>query len=520
MKILRLPRIDRADLSAACAGLLLALPLLWPYSRIMAALAWFALVPLLVSVQEQPWRRGHIAGIFFFTPVLYWLNHVMMHFGGLNPVVAFALYLLLVVYLASFWAGACWCSARIVRFTAVPLWVVFPLVWVGMEYLRSHMLTGFPWGSIIYTQAALPVLVQSADLGGIWLPMLVLVGANTVLALTYVSLKQRKLNPGLRSAWISMALLLGANLLYGIHAMDLHGNTRTDAGAREGVNRLDLALIQANIDQDQKWLISSRAATMQLYTDMSNANADVDLIVWPESATPFYYQDNRSRYSAVVDDIARRHGVELLFGSPARVRLKQGYSYLNSAYLLDRRGMVAGRSDKVHLVPFGEYVPLGTILWFVDKMAAGVGDFRPGEMNLLPVCGHPAGVLICYEAIFPELARTQVYHGAQLLFNLTNDAWFGDTPAPHQHLNMVRFRAIENRRWVARCANTGVSALIDPAGNVHGARDIFTAGVVKGTVSFEAYKTMYTCHGDILPRLALFLLLGWMWQSRKKRLSA
>jgi apolipoprotein N-acyltransferase len=158
------------------------------------------------------------------------------------------------------------------------------------------------------------------------------------------------------------------------------------------------------------------------------------------------------------------------------------------------------------------------VLSFVDKMATGVGDFRPGTLKLLPLGGRGIGVLICYEAIFPRLARTQVEMGAQLLFNLTNDAWFGDTPAPHQHLQMARFRAMENRRWLARCANTGVSALIDPLGRMHAPTQVFKAGVVSGEVEFREDLTLYTRCGDVLAWIALALVAGWLWQGRKKRL--
>ncbi|MDD2556846.1 MAG: apolipoprotein N-acyltransferase [Desulfuromonas sp.] len=522
-------KLDKNDVVAAFAGLVSALSFMWPYSALLAGLNWVSLAPLIFMCEDKPWRRGLVAGVCFFAPVLYWLNHVMVDYGGLPVAGSIVLYLLLVVYLALFWGATCWCSARIVKHAPLQLWQVFPFVWIAFEFLRSKLLTGFPWGSIIYSQAALPILVQSADIGGMWLPMLILLLVNCVVAILLHSIWRKAAAAPLGVLLVLAAGAFSLNAAYGIHAVERHAVERhavvdafatlaAESGeAAESV--LSVALIQANIDQHQKWLSSNIAHTVRLYTDMSRQHPQADLIVWPESATPFFYQDGSS-YAVEVDAVAEDLGANILFGSPAYVANSKGFNYFNSAYLLDANAELLGRTDKVHLVPFGEYVPLGSLLDFVDKLATGVGDFRPGTLQLLPLHGRAAGVLICYESIFPELARVQVQMGAQLLFNLTNDAWFGDTPAPHQHLQMARFRALENRRWLARCANTGVSTLIDPAGMLHGSTEIFRAGVVTGNVTFHQTQTTYTRCGDILAWLAVFLCCGWMWQSRKKRLSA
>jgi len=525
MMILQLLRVSKLDIAAALTGLISALPFIWPYSAWMAVLAWISLVPLVLVISDRSWRRGFVAGVCFFAPVLYWLNHVMVSYGGLHPLASLGLYLLLTAYLAMFWGASCWCSMRVVRRCALPLSLVFPIIWIAFEFLRSKLLTGFPWGSIIYSQAALPTLIQSVDLGGIWLPMLVLLLVNCTIAGALRILRRKSVATDLKYTkiqWLPIGIavcLFVLNAGYG-HYVQNHGqhdkSTLTvTADVDTETQTLDVALIQANIDQHQKWLRSNRARTLNLYTKMSRNNPAADLIVWPESATPFYYSEG-SRYASAVDALAHDMEVNLLFGSPAKIQTPQGYTYLNSAYLLDPRGETVGRTDKVHLVPFGEYVPLGSVLSFVDKMAVGVGDFRPGNLKLLPIDGHEAGVLICYEAIFPRLARTQVAMGATLLFNLTNDAWFGNTPAPHQHLQMARFRAMENRRWLARCANTGVSALIDPYGTVHGATQIFKAGMVNGRVAFRQDLTFYTRFGDVLAWISLVVMVGWMWLSRKK----
>jgi apolipoprotein N-acyltransferase len=208
-------------------------------------------------------------------------------------------------------------------------------------------------------------------------------------------------------------------------------------------------------------------------------------------------------------------GASLLFGSPAYHRDPGGLRYLNSAFLLSPDAQLLGRSDKIHLVPFGEYVPLGSFLPFVNKLVTGIGDYSPGEINPLPIQGHQLGVLICYEVIFPELAREYVRQGSDLLVNITNDAWFGDSSAPWQHLAMARFRAIENRVWLARAANTGISAFISPSGRVVEQTSLFDTGFLVGKVGLGARPGLYSRMGDLVP--GSFLVIGLLWLIKTRR---
>ena len=245
------------------------------------------------------------------------------------------------------------------------------------------------------------------------------------------------------------------------------------------------------------------------------AESAVDLIIWPESATPFYFQEGgplASQVSAVAGDT----GTELLFGSPAYEIDTSRPRYLNSAFMLSAQGEVLGRSDKIHLVPFGEYVPLGRYLPFINKLVVGIGDFSPGTVNPLPLGPNLVGVLVCFEGIFPELARDYVREGSQLLINITNDAWFGRSSAPAQHLAMTRFRALENRIWVARAANTGISALIAPSGRLTLETPIFETLAVSGTVGLGAQPTIYTRFGDLLPVFCLLLGLAGLVKTRRR----
>jgi apolipoprotein N-acyltransferase len=265
-------------------------------------------------------------------------------------------------------------------------------------------------------------------------------------------------------------------------------------------------------------------ATVDRYRDLSLAAArefTPELIIWPESATPFYYQD-QSPLGAEVRQVAIRSQAALLFGSPAYEKRDDGrWHFLNSAFLLDAKGETLGRGDKVHLVPFGEYVPLKKILPFVNKLVEGIGDFSPGIIRPMRLGEHRIGLLVCYEGIFPELARAYVNQGSDLLVNVTNDAWYGYSSAPYQHLSMARFRAIENRIWLVRAANTGISAFIDPSGRIGGATPIFVTLSTTAKVGLGSRPTLYRSIGDALPLAFLLLCVYWFLSAwRRPRLTS
>jgi apolipoprotein N-acyltransferase len=272
-----------------------------------------------------------------------------------------------------------------------------------------------------------------------------------------------------------------------------------------GASRIKVALIQGNIEQDVKWNPSYLTKTMETYSDLSlkASQSRPDLLIWPEAATPFHFESSKV-YHGMVLDVLQRARTHLLLGSPARRTVGESTRYYNSAFLLSPSGDVVERYDKVHLVPYGEYVPLKQFFPFIDKMVEGIGDFTPGDrVKVLPLSKGNVGVLICYEIIFPDLTRQFVREGATVLVNLTNDAWFGRTGAPYQHFSMAVFRAIENRRFVARAANTGISGIIDPTGRIQSQTEIFTKEVVVDTIYALGLPTFYTRYGDIFAILCV-----------------
>ena len=487
---MRLAKPDRTLIVAAASGLLLAAafprPDLFP-------LAWVALVPLLLVMRHRPFAAGFTTGAVFFATVLYWLNFVMTTYGGLQPVFSLLAYLFLIAYLAIYFGLATWAACRLETVLKIPYLLTLPPLWVALEYLRGTLFTGFPWAIIGYSQQNFSLAIQSSDVTGVYGVSLMLVVVNCAIAGIIVM-------PKSRLAWLGVA----ATIIISISHFG-YGVWREGQPLDQRTEQLRIALIQGNIDQAQKWAPDNRQSSIDRYQSLSVQALEnqPDLVVWPEAATPFFLQD-QSELAAQVKQLPKLLHASLLVGSPAYRQLSTGdYQYFNSAFLLSPAGEELGRSDKIHLVPFGEYVPLGKLLAFIDKLVVGVGDFSPGKVQPLPLNGHHLGVLICYEAIFPPLAREYVRQGSSLLVNLTNDAWFGHSSAPYQHLAMTRFRAIENRIWIARAANTGISALISPAGDVTLSGPIFESLQLSGLVGLGAEATFYTRFGDIFAYVCL-----------------
>ena len=271
-----------------------------------------------------------------------------------------------------------------------------------------------------------------------------------------------------------------------------------------------VAVIQGNIDQAVKWDPAFQAATIKAHHRLSIAakSENPDLIVWPESATPFYlFYDKRPTENVLAG--IQQADIDFLIGSPSFRRQDQSVINYNSAYLISPATKKISKYDKAHLVPYGEYVPFKKWLPFLGKLVAQVGDFRPGKPGkTLPWKNNALGVQICYEIIFPGLSRAMVKNDAVLLINITNDAWFGTTSGPYQHFSMTIFRAVENRRALARAANTGISGFIDPVGRILASTPLLEEAAVTRTLPLIHKKTFYTHFGDLL---ALACLAGTMF---------
>ncbi len=428
---------------------------------------------------------GLLAGAIFFSGTLYWTADVMVAFGGLPRPAAVPIAGLLVAYLSLYTGAFAWVTTRAVaRFGASGLWVA-PLAWTGTEFLRGYLFTGFPWVALGYSQATVLPVAQLASLGGVAALSLLVALVSTALTLAIVLPRRR--------AWVplaAVAVLVSACAAWGAWRI-------ADARlTREGAT-LDVGIVQGNVLQEQKWDVAFAGEILHRYLDLTRslAKAGARLVVWPESSTPFFFEEEPAGRAAILD-VAKETGTWLLLGSD---QLERGAPprYYNAAFLVGPDGRQAGVYRKMHLVPFGEYVPLRRLLFFASPLVEGVGDFAEGtEVTRLALDGHAITSVICYESVFPYLAREAVHEGSQLLTVLTNDAWYGWSSAPHQHYEQGRLRAIEFGRYFVRAANTGISAIVDPYGRVVARTALFETTTLSGRVRLLDGLTLYARIGD------------------------
>lgn len=465
--------------------------------------AFFALVPLLHALQGKTLREGFAAGVVTGlvgnVGLLYWIAYVVVQYGYLPIYVGGAAMLALAAIL-SLYTGLFGAGVSYFRKRAIPDMVSAPLLWTAIEYAKSHLFTGFPWGNLAYSQYLNTYLVQIADVTGTFGITFFIVVINVIV---YDVLRTRRLKDKVIWAKIVGGMVLTVLVLgYG------HYRAGAVLDAFRGRPAKDVLIVQGNIDQSVKWDPTYQKETIDIYERLSRvASASrTDLIVWPETAAPFYFQDMDEKHRDVVG-VAVRSGSYLLLGSPS-YRLRNGRELVqNSAFLVGPSGEIVGRYDKVHLVPYGEYVPLRSVFPFLGRLIADVGDFLPGRVfNLLAMGETKIGTLICYEAIFPEIADEYGRKGADVFVNITNDAWFGRTAAPWQHLSMVTLRSVENRKYTVRAANTGISAVIDPLGRIVARTDLFERTTLNGRVYLGSDETFYTRRGDVFAWGCLMVL--------------
>jgi len=498
---------------AALSGILLFLS--FPKANISTA-AFIALVPLFFALEKrsvkQGFKVGLAAGFFFNVGIMYWIAYVVVKYGylpfyvGIAAMLAVAVYLSL--YVGIFAAGQAYFLNR-----GMPLVLTAPFLWVCLEYAKSQLLTGFPWENLAYSQHQHVVLLQIAEVTGTYGISFLIVFVNGVIY-DLLHLRTKKF-PVLAGEIILAAAITALVMWYGYQRIETF---RTIAA---GNPEQEILIAQGNVDQSVKWEKSYQEETMAIYRDLSQENPAVEstLIVWPETAVPFYFQDINDQHRQVAD-IARRSGNHLLFGSPSYLVSGVTEHMMNSAFLVTPEGDIAGRYDKVHLVPYGEYVPLRSVMPFMGFIT-GIGDFLPGRgFYPLEMGKEKIGTLICYEGIFPEIAAEYRRKGASLLVNITNDAWFGRTSAPYQHLSMITLRAIENRTYIVRAANTGISAIIAPTGEVLKQTNLFERTTLRGTIKWMTGRTFYSQYGDVFAYgcfavMIIFVLIAYIRRVKK-----
>jgi apolipoprotein N-acyltransferase len=495
---------DAALILAFISGILLALS--FPrYGHPM--FAWVALAPLIVPLfASRPFGRhnltldavesrhtrharaflpGFVAGIGYFGGTVYWTGTVVTQFGGLPAPVGVVVAALLVAYLALFpavfTASLAWLGAKY----GLRAILLAPAVWVTTELARTYFWSGFPWLLLGYSQTTVLPIAQFASVVGVFGMSALVALVSTALAYIVVT----RSPSSIITVGVTAALLIG---------VAVWGNRRLEGSELTGQGReVRVALVQGNIPQEQKWDDAHAGPILNTYLTLTREAAarGAQLVIWPESSTPFPFLDDK-RGGEKIRAVVRETGIELLLGSDQVDH--QTKSYYNAAFLVRTDGTVAGVYQKMHLVPFGEFVPLQQLLFFVGPLVEQAGSFSAGrDMVMLPTNHGPISTAICYEIVFPRLVGESVARGSQLLTTITNDAWYGHSSAPYQHFLQASMRAIEQGRYLARAANTGITGFVDPYGRVLQQSAIFERAVLVGDVRMLDVRTIYGRIGDL-----------------------
>ncbi len=480
-----------ADAVALLAGIVLPLAFapfeIFPFALISPLLlfaCWRGATP------RRAFLRGWLFGAGAFGAGVFWI-HESFQFSNIGLGVALPLTVAFVAYLALYPALQGYLGRRLGAVSeSARLLLMYPALWVLAEWLRGWLFTGFTWLQLGYSQIDSP-------LAG-FLPLTGVYGLSWIVVFLAAFLLHAINGSGrVRAAAVGLvaAVLLAGGVLRG-------ASWSEDASAAVSV-----ALVQGNIPQDQKWLPSMRQPTLDRYLALTRRHWDADLVVWPESAVPGLFHKMRSFIDSV-DAEAQRNQTQVLLGIPAVDPAAGKFS--NSVVLV---GLGSGMYHKRHLVPFGEYLPLDSLLRPVTE-AAGipVSNFSPGPRRqaLLNAAGHPIALSVCYEIAFGnEIIRD--LPEARFLVTVSNDAWFGTSIGPHQHFEMARVRALETGRFLLRATNTGITAIIAPDGRVTSRLEQFETGVLEGEITPRSGATPYVRLGDYPFIAAMFLLLAAPW---------
>ncbi|MEO5355808.1 MAG: apolipoprotein N-acyltransferase [Nitrospirae bacterium YQR-1] len=465
----------------------------------LSTLAWAALLPLFYSITAADTKlraicSGLITGFIFFFGTQYWIYHSINHFGGipfiLSIIIVFVLCLYQSLYISVFALmfhligkrrsirGACYST---------------PFIWVSLEYLKGIFLTGFPWSFLGYSQYKFIPLIQIADITAVYGISFLIVFFNCALYLTFFennyTLKKNPLKK-LKPIIIASVIFILA-IVYGLKKQPSLNYTE----------KVTVTLVQGNIPQEMKLSRDYTDKIINTYETLTLENTpdNTDLVVWPESALPFYFMSDR-KYTDDFVKFQKYLGKSLLFGTDL-IRGRKGKSLIltNSAVLLGKDGKIDYVYDKIHMVPFGEYVPLRKLLFFVDKLVGSTGEFSPGRDFVSGRAEFGSfGTHICYEIIFPDLVRRFYINGGDFIVTISNDAWFGDTSGPYQHFAIAVLRAVENGKYLIRATNSGISAIVGPKGGILKKTSLFERVTLTGDIYKSAGGvTFYTVFGDV-----------------------
>ena len=511
----------------------------------LPGLVWVACLPLLTALAgEKRLKRafllGYVCGVVYFAGSCYWFVTVMELYGHLAPALAVVVLILFVIIDSTFFGGFGLAMGWAARRSSGWALALSPFLWVAMELARTYLITGFPWNLLGYAVQA-PGLRQIASVTAVYGLSFLAVATSALLA--WVLLSPRRARAGLALAgWLVLLFVaqwrlapppavVGKELAFLVQTNVPLDEPDLDAWAPWRDSTQLQQLVQLSVDavaiQDSKFKIQNEAAAAPIQNPKSkiqnpaavppiaNRQSPIDnppLLIWAENPAPFYFTRDPIFRNAM-ENMARQTRAFVIANTIIPMDA-EGDTITNSAVTLDPEGREVSRYDKIHLVPFGEYVPGWALPGLVHKITSEVGNFVPGTSY--PVAKSPGGgigVFICYEAIIPQLARQLVAGGAGVLVNISNDAWYGDSAAAYQHLEMARLRAIENHRYLLRATNNGLTTLIDPYGRVLEEIPRYRRMVMPAHFNYETRQTFYSAHGDVFAWLcatvaALMLAFG------------
>jgi apolipoprotein N-acyltransferase len=475
------------------------------------AFGWIALAPLFIALSGWNGRPGRTPGLpprrafmlglttgtTCFVGTVYWTATVVQEFGGLAMPVAIVAMLLLALYLGLFPAIASVITARLVARAGASGLLLAAAPWVATEFFRGYLFGGFPWVPLGNSQVTVLPIAQLASVFGVYGVSGLLAFASSVLAYALVVSGRPR----------AKALAAAAVVVFGVGAWGAW-RIRDDSLTREGTP-IRVGLVQGNIAQDDKWdpAQARRIFTTHIAMTREAAARGAQYVLWPESSTPFMFEEHVEGASAL-RDLARELRATILFGSDQIERGTPARLY-NAAFQVAPDGRTTAVYRKIHLVPFGEYIPLRSWLFFVSPLVESLAEFAPGSsMVMLPVGSHVASTAICYEVVYPSLVRQAIEAGSELLTTITNDGWYGHSSAPYQHFALASMRAIEQGRYLARAANTGISGIVDPYGRVVAESAIFEQVALVEEVRFLTRRTIYSVIGDAIAYVAVALTVS------------
>ena len=478
-----------------------------------AGVAWLifiALTPLFVALARAgSWREsfalGWVSQTVAWLIMVPWVVRVMSHYGGLPLVTGVLIFIAMCLYLGLYGGVFAFAIWRIRPGDRFARWLLVPLAWAAVEYARTYLLTGFPWNLIAASIIDYTPLVQFDRVAGPY-ALGVLILLPSVLIAWLIAARPNGIRRTLAIGGVAVILFVW--WATGLVAAKLFVRP---AGGQTG----RAALLQPNISQEMRWnesnLLDIFKRMMAMSQDATASGAQV--VIWPESTVPLSYAST-AFYRGAIEALSAENHVDVILGSVAEDEQSEGRLW-NAAFLVSG-GRTIGHYDKIRLVPFGEYVPLRKMLFFAKKLVRAVGEFEFGTRDT-PLDGRfRYGPAICYEIVFPQIARQQVLHGADVLVTITNDAWYDGTSAPRQHLNQARLRAVETDRYLLRAGTTGISAFVDPAGRIVEELAMNRQGIVYANFESRKSTTPYVRFGDWFAWLACVVTLIAMTQRISK----